>query len=108
MRNAIIDTYSARIASFRDRLAERCDQETLLTNARRIYATGGVPLPSFATKDELVGWLIFGAQRLFAHAVEQRLWFIGDFEEERARTEEAARLAYESWESLFYSWCDFS
>lgn len=106
MRERIINKYTDRIDTFHELLVQRCDEAMLLANARRIFAIGGAALPSYVGKAELVRWVIFGAQRLFVHSVEQRLWFIGDLNEETARTEEAAILAYESWESLFQSWCE--
>lgn len=106
MRDAVVDEYSNRIEACRDLLIERCDETKLLANAHRIYAIGGVPLPSWVGKDELARWVVFGAKRLFVHSMEQRLWFFGDFDDEKRRVEERALLGYESWKSLFKSWCD--
>ena len=107
MRSDIIEDYCQRLETHRD-LLMGCNEQTLARKVHQVYVAGGAPLSGYTDMADLVRWAIVGAQVFLQHAVEQRLMFLGDFDEQRQRTIAAAELEYEAWVARFRAWCDRS
>ena len=104
MRDDIVEDYCNRIETHRDMLMA-CSEQTLAERVHQIYVAGGAPLSGYTDMADLVRWAIVGAQAFLQHAVQQRLIFLGNFEEQKKRTVAVAELEYEAWVTRFRAWC---
>lgn len=105
MRTQILDHFCAKLEELAPPILQRCDENVLLDRASRMYSDGGSPLPeTVRSKAELIDRIIHAAEVFLVHAIEQRLLWLGNFEEEKKRLETAVAQEYATWIARFESW----
>jgi hypothetical protein len=99
----IIDEYAGELEQARSLLND-CEENTLLTYAARMYKKGGMSLPPYRDKGELIAHLIHGAQIVLMRRAENTLTFVTNLAESEARLRRVARACLDGWLSEFRSW----